>query len=181
MEHRSLFPFYRRIPSRHDILAVYLACLFPIQIWAIYNLLREVPAWLHQMSVWDVIGVVSYPQVFVLIESVVICLPLVFLSTVLPARWFRDKFVALASGIIYLSVAWFILAHINDRTLRYWRLGQFPIGLFVLSQMLFFFLIHYSRKLQSIIVSCVNRVAVLSIVYLMTGLISVLIIVIRNV
>src|SRR5262245_31449383 len=183
MEHRLplIFPFCRRVPSRRNIFAVYLACLFPIQVWAIYNLLREVPAWLSQMTLWDVIGVVSYPQMFVLIESVVIFLPLVLLSALLPAGWFRDKFVALATGIVYLSVVWFILAHINDRTLRYWGLGQFPIGLFLFSQILFFSLIHYSHKLQSIIVSLVNRVAVLSIVYLLIDLISVLIVVLRNV
>ena len=173
--------FYRRIPSRHNIVYAYLACLFPIQVWSIYNSLREVPAWLRQMSLWDVIGVVSYPQVFVLFESVVIFLPLVLLSALLPAGWFRDKFVARSAGIVYLSVVWFILAHINDLTLRYWGLGQFPIGLFLFSQILFFSLIHYSHKLQSIIVSLVNRIAVLSIVYLFIDLISVLIVVIRNV
>jgi len=176
MEHRVPLsvPFYRRIPSRRNIVDVYLACLFPIQVWSIYNSLREVPAWLRQMSLWDLIGVVSYPQMFVLFESVVIFLPLVFLSALLPAGWFRDKFVALATGIVYLSVVWFILAHI---------LGQFLpwIGLFLFSQILFFFLIHSSHKLQSIIVSWVNRVAVLSIVYLLIDLISVLIVVIRNV
>ena len=185
MEHRVPLsvPFYRRIPSRRNIVDVYLACLFPIQVWSIYNSLREVPAWLRQMSLWDVIGVVSYPQVFVLFESVVIFLPLVLLSALLPAGWFRDKFVPLGTGIVYLSVVWFILAHINDLTLRYWGLGEFLpwIGLFLFSQILFFSLIHYSHKLQSIIVSWVNRVAVLSIVYLLIDLISVLIVVIRNV
>jgi hypothetical protein len=178
-----IVPFYRRIPSTHNVVAVYLACLFPIQVWSIYNLLREVPAWLRQMSLWDVIGVVSYPQMFVLFESVVIFLPLVLLSALLPAGWFRDKFVALATGIVYLSVVWFILAHIYDLTLRYWGLGQLLpwIGLFLFSQILFFFLIHSSHKLQSIIVSWVNRVAVLSIVYLLIDLISVLIVVIRNI
>lgn len=182
MEHRLplIAPFYRRIPSSRNIVDAYLACLFPIQVWSIYNLLREVPAWLRQMSLWDLIGVVSYTQMFVLFESVVIFLSLVILSVVLPAGWFRDKFVALGTGIVYLSVVWFILAHIND---RYWDLRQFLpwIGLFLLSQILFFSLIHYSHKLQSIIVSLVNRVAVLSIVYLLIDLISVLIVVIRNV
>ena len=176
MEHRVPLsvPFYRRIPSRRNIVDVYLACLFPIQVWSIYNSLREVPAWLRQMSLWDLIGVVSYPQMFALFESVVIFLPLLLLSALLPAGWFRDKFVALATGIVYLSVVWFILAHI---------LGQFLpwIGLFLFSQILFFFLIHSSHKLQSTIVSWVNRVAVLSIVYLLIDLISVLIVVIRNV
>ena len=178
-----IVPFYRRIPSRRNIVDAYLACLFPIQVWSICNSLREVPAWLRQMSLWDLIGVVSYSQMFALFESVVIVLPLVLLSALLPAGWFRDKFVALATGIVYLSVVWFIFAHINDPTLRSWGPGQFLpwIGLFLFSQVLFVSLIHYSHKLQSIIVALVDRLAVLSIVYLFIGLISVLIVVIRNV
>jgi hypothetical protein len=169
--------FYRRIPSRHNIVYAYLACLFPIQVWSIYNLLREVPAWLRQMSASDVIGVASYSQTFVLFESVVIFLPLVFLSTLFPAGWFRDEFVSLSTGVVYLSVVWSVLAHINDPALRHWRW----IGLFLVSQILLFFLIHYSDKLKSIIGSFVDRVAVLSVLYLLIDLLSVLIVVIRNV
>ena len=182
-EHRlPLISVYRRIPSRRNIVYTYLACLFPIQVWSVYNLLREVPAWLRQMSVWDLIGVVSYPQTFALFESAVIFLPFVLLSALLPRRWLRDKFVALTTGIVYLSAAWFILAHINDLTVRYWGFSQFLpwMGLFLSSQILCCFLIQYSEKLESIILSFVGRVAVLSLVYLLIDLISLTILVIRN-
>jgi len=135
------------------------------------------------MTVWDLIGVLSYPESFALFESVVIFLPLVLLSALLPSGWFRDKFVALSTGIVYLSVVWFVLTHVNDVALRYWGFRQFLpwIGLFLFSQISFFSLIHYSQKLKSIIVSFVDRVAVLSVVYLLIDLVSVLIVVIRNV
>ena len=173
----------RRIPSGRNIIYTYLACLFPIQVWSIYNLLYEVPGWSRQMSGWDVIGIVSYTQVFVLFESIVIFLPLLFLSALLPAGWFKDKFVALSTMIVYLSSVWFILAHLNDVTLYTWGPKQLLpwIGLFLVSQILFFSLIHANQKLESVIVSFVNQVAVLSTVYLFFGLLSVLIIVIRNI
>jgi hypothetical protein len=174
---------YRRIPSRRNIIYAYMAALFPIQAWSIYNLLREVPAWLRQMSGWDLIGVVSYTQMFVLFESVFIFLPLVFLSALLPASWFSGKFVALSTGIVYLSAAWFILSHITDLPLLSSSLPRFlPWNvLFWLSQILFFSLIHYSPKLESIIASFVDRLAVLSVLYLSIDLAAVLIVVIRNV
>ncbi len=157
-EHRlPLIPVYRRIPSRRNIVYTYLACLFPIQVW-------------------------SYPQTFALFESVVIFFPFVLLSALLPRRWLRDKFVALTTGIVYLSAAWFILAHINDLTVRYWGISQFLpwMGLFLSSQILCCFLIQYSEKLESIILSFVGRVAVLSLVYLLIDLVSLTILVIRN-
>jgi len=182
-EFASVIPFNRRIPSTRSLVYTYLACLFPIQVWSVYNLLTEVPAWLRQMTVWDVIGVVSYPETFALFESVVIFIPFVILSVLLPCRWLRDKFVALTTGIVYVSAVWFILAHVNDLTVRYWGLKQLLpwLGLFLTSQIVCFFLIHYSEKLESIILSFVARVAVLSAVYLFIDFLSVLILVVRNI
>jgi hypothetical protein len=179
----SVIPFNRRIPSTRNLVYTYLACLFPIQVWSVYNLLREVPAWLRQMTMWDLIGVVSYAESFALFESVVIFLPFVILSALLPYRWLRDKFVALTTGIVYVSAVWFILAHVNDVTVRYWGLNQLLpwLGLFLLSEMLCFLLIHYSDKLESMITSFVARVAVLSAVYLFIDFLSLLIVVVRNV
>jgi len=179
----SAIPFNRRIPSTRNLVYTYLACLFPIQVWSVYNLLREVPAWLRQMTVWDLIGVLSYPESFALLESVVIFLPFVILSALLPCRWLRDKFVALTTGIVYLSAVWFILAHVNDLTVRYWGLKQLLpwVGMFLASQIVCFFLIHYSEKLESIIRSFVARVAVLSTVYLFIDFVNVLILVVRNI
>jgi hypothetical protein len=173
----------RRLPSSKNILFAYLACLFPIQVWSIYNLLKEVPAWYLQMNVWDLIGAVSYTQMFVLFESVVIFLPFIVLSALPPANWFRDKFVALSTGIVFLSAVWFIFAHINDLALRYWGLRHFLpwIVLFFFSQIILFSLIHSSQKIETAIVTLVDRVAVLSALYLSIDLVSVLIVVIRNV
>jgi hypothetical protein len=175
--------YYHRIPSRRDIVYAYLACLFPIQVWATYNLLHEVPAWSIQMSVWDLIGVVSYPQIFALLESIIIFIPLVFFSIILPPGWFKDKFIALSTGIVLLSAIWSILAQINELALRYWGFRRYLpwIALFFFSQILFLSLIHYSQKLESVIVTVVERLMVLSVAYLFIDLLSVIIVVIRNI
>ena len=176
-------PDYRLIPTRQDLVYAYLACLFPIQVWSFYNVLREVPAWLLQMNIWDLIGVISYTQMFVLLESIIIFLSLILLSIILPAGWFRNKFVALSTGVVFLPACWFFLAHVNDLILLDWGFRQFLpwVTLFFLSQFLVFLLIHYSQKVESVIILFVDRVMVLSFVYLLLDLASVLIIVIRNV
>jgi hypothetical protein len=178
-----LISVYRRAPSTRAIVYAYLGSLFPLQLWSIFHLLREIPAWLGQMTVWDVVGVASYVQMFALVESVVIFLPLVFLAMVLPAAWFKDKFLALSTGFVYVSVVWFTFAHIYDATIWSWGYRQFLpwIGLFLSSQILFYFRIQASRNLESVIVSFVERVAFLSAVYFLFGLLSVAIIVVRNI
>jgi hypothetical protein len=106
----------------------------------------------------------------------------VFFSAILPPGWFKDKFIALSTGIVSLSIIWTILAHMNDLTLRYWGFKRFLpwIALFIFSQILFFSLVHYSQKLESIIVTIVDRVVVLSVAYLFIDLVSLIIVLIRN-
>jgi hypothetical protein len=173
----------RRLPSGHDISYAYLAGLFPIQAWALYNSLREAPAWSLKFSLWDLIGVFSYIEAFVLLESIVIFLPLVVLAALLPARWLRSTFVASCTAIVYVSAGWFILAHIHDFTVRDWSLRQLlPWFLaFLFSQGVILILIRNSRRLESLIVSVVDRVAVLSILYLSVSLTGIFIVLIRNV
>jgi hypothetical protein len=172
-----------RLPSRHDISYAYLAGLFPIQAWALFNSLNEAPAWSLKFNVWDLIGVFSYIEAFVLLESVVVFVPLLVLAALLPARWFRCSFVASCTAIVYVSAGWFILAHIHDFTVRDWTLRQFLpwFVAFLFSQGLILVLIRNSRRLESMIVSVVDRVAVLSILYLSMTLVAVFIVLIRNV
>jgi hypothetical protein len=169
--------------ARFLIINAYLACLFPIQLWSLFNLLHEVPAWWLQLNAWDLMGVISYVQMFVLFESIIIFLPLVLLSAILPPEWFSDKFVAHSAGIVFLATIWFIFAHVNDPTLRSWGYRQYLpwIGLFFFSQILLFFSVHCSQKFESIIVSFVDRLVLVSVVYLFIDLVSVLIVVLRNV
>jgi hypothetical protein len=160
----------------------YLAGLFPIQAWALYNSLKEASAWSIQFGTWDLIGVFSYIEALVLFESIVVFLPLLVMATLLPARWFKNTFVASCTAIVYVSAGWFILAHIHDFTVREWSLRQLMpwFVLFLLSQGLILFLIRNSRRLESVIVSAVDRLAVLSIVYFSMSLAGAFIILIRN-
>jgi hypothetical protein len=71
------------------------------------------------------IGAVAYPQVFALFESIATFLPLLFLSVIFPPAWFRDKYVALSAGLVFLAFPWFLLAYLFDLTIRAWGLQQY--------------------------------------------------------
>lgn len=165
------------------MLYAYLACLFPIQVWSIYNLLKEVPAWVLQMNAWELLGTIAYTQMFVLFESIVIFLPFVVLSALLPASWLRARFVALTTAIVYLSAGWSILAHTYNVTFITRGAGiLLPwIGLFIISQVFFHILFRSNRKIEAAILWFVNRIAILAAVYLLVDLLAVLIVILRNV
>jgi hypothetical protein len=173
----------RRLPSAREAFATYLACLLPIVGWSVFSLLDEgLPVWSHQMRAWDILGVVAYVQAFALAESIIVFIPLVLVSLVLPPGWFRDKFVALATGIAYLSAAWFVVAQLNDETLRTWGFRQVLRwgAAYCASLVLISALIHRSSRLEAMISSFVSRATVLGSAYLLLALAAVGIVVIRN-
>jgi hypothetical protein len=173
---------HRRLPSAREMLYAYLACLVPIVGWSVFRMLDGLPGWSRQMRAWDVVGVVAYVQAFALVESAVVFLPLLFLSFVLPLSWFRDKFVALGTGIVYLSAAWFVLAQLNDDALRTWNFRQLLpwLGAYSASLLLVSALIHRSSRVEAFISSFVHRVTVLATAYLLIALAAVVIVLIRN-
>lgn len=176
-------PLHRRLPSAREIFHVYLACLVPIVGWSVFHMLHEgVPGWSRQMAAWDVVGVVAYVQAFALVESTVVFVPLLLLSVVLPLGWFRDKFVAVGTGIVYLSAAWCVLAQLHDDALRAWRFRQLVpwLAAFFASLLLVSALIHRSSRAEALITSFVERVTVLASAYLLVALAAVGIVLIRN-
>jgi hypothetical protein len=134
------------------------------------------------MRAWDVVGVVAYVQAFALAESVAVFLPLVCLSMVLPPSWFREKFAAQATGIVYLSAAWFVVAQLQDDTLRTWGFRQLLpwVGAYSLSLLAAAALIHRSSRVEAVIRSFVDRVTVLASAYLLLALGGGVLVVIRN-
>jgi hypothetical protein len=172
----------RRFPSKRDISSAYLAGLFPLQVWALYNALHELPAWSLQMGVWDVIGVTSYIQAFVLVEGIAVLLPVLVLSALLPARWLRDRFISSATVVIYVSAGWFVLAHFHDFTVRYWSFEQLLpwLAAFLLSQLVGLYAVHQSR-VESLVLRFVARIVIVSALYLCLSVFALVIVFSRNV
>lgn len=179
-----------RFASPRDLIIVFAVCAFPIHVWATLNLLYRVPSWLKQYTIWDAIGITAYHQFFALVETAVIFLILASVGALLPSRLFRSKFVALASMVVLLTSLVVGLARIYVTTLS--PAADSPgniswgyiiaVGLFYLLSIAFFgWLIHRSEKLESWMHSLANRLAALSMIYLFFGVLSAIIVLIRNI
>lgn len=171
-----------RFAPREQIILLFAACVFIIHVWSIVNVLREVPAWVLRLNYWDLFGVIAYTQVYALIESVIVIVVLIVIAALLPAKLFRNKFVAVGTMIVVVTSIWFILAHYNDEVIRLWGAKQFIIFLliFIVSLLAPYLLIQRYPKLENTISSIVQRIAVLAYVYVTLDIISIFIIIIRN-
>jgi hypothetical protein len=158
-------------------------CAFPVHVWAIVNLLRELPAWLLRLSIWELIGVISYVLVFALVESVAFLVALLVLAALLPAKLLRDRFVAVGTMLVVITTAWAIAAHYNADAIRLWGLRQFALwgALYLVSVLVGWALVYRFKRLQGIVVAVAERLVVLSAAYVVLDLLGVGIVVLRNV
>jgi hypothetical protein len=123
----------------------------------------------------------AYVLAFALLESAIVFAPLLVLSILLPLSWFRDKFVALGTGIVYASAAWAALAQRHDDALRAWPLRWLApyAGAYLISLLIVAVLVHRSRRTEHVISSFVRQATTLGAAYLLVMLVAVAIVLVR--
>ncbi len=159
---------------------MFASCVFPVYTWSILMFLRELPAWLLYLSTWDIISVFAYAQTFALLESATILLGLVLWGAILPARLLRDKFVAQGSIGVFLTSGWAIATHIG--IVSVWPSEGFFLGAVLCLASIggFYVLIYRYRRVEEALNSLAERLLVLLYVYVPVSLLSVVIVIFRN-
>lgn len=175
MNQKTLDWLKKRFPPRREILLVFAACLFPIHIWAIVLFLVEVPALIHRASTAELLGVFAYVLVVALVESIVLLCSLVLLCIILPSRFFRDKFVSQGTMYAFITSAWAMSIHPQGIIILEWHLVPLMISLAIAT-----ILIHRIKQLDIRINSFVERLSVLSFIYIIIDIVSVFIVAFRN-
>lgn len=145
--------------------------------------MREVPAWVLRLSVWDLVGVIAYSLVFALLETLVVFLGILLFSAILPARLFRDKFVAMSTAVVFLASVWFVFLHYNDGMIedRQWVALLVWAGAYVLCLAVVYFLIQRNHQVEKSVNAFVERLSVLSFLYVLVDVLAVIVVVIRNI
>jgi hypothetical protein len=162
---------------------VFASCVFPIYGWSILWFLHKLPSWLQYLDFWDSVSIFAYTQAFALLESVVVLFVLVVLSIVLPVRFFRDKFAAQGSVMVFVAACLAVLLRAFDLGLRSWNFGELLLGL-VLSLVPIgasCVLVHCSQRLEDAIGAFAERLTLMLYVYVPLGLLSLVFVVARNI
>ena len=175
--------FKARFPSRHATWLAFSSIVFVINVWAIINILRAVPSWILSRTIWEMIGIISYPLAFALLESIVFLIGLVLLAVILPGKLLRDSFAAQGSLAAMLATLGMVFAHLYGTDFGIWSVRGFGkytlilIGVVIAS----WILVYFFKRLRSVIETIAERLTPLSTVYLVLDLIAVIIIVVRNI
>jgi hypothetical protein len=174
--------FKRQFPSRGELFYTFAVGVFFVHLWTFYNVFHEVPAWVIRMSLWDVIGVVSYVLLFALVDSLLLAGGLTAVAVVLPNRWFKDNFVAQGSVAALLISAFAVFFHLQGDALDIWSFKRllFWGGIAALSVVLVSFIVNRIPRASVFIRGAVERIVVVSAIYLFLDIFSVLVVVARN-
>ena len=175
--------FRKRVASTQDLVLLFAVGAFPVYVWSIVNVLNAVPAWMLRLNTWDLIGMIAYSQVFALIESIIVFLALLLLGIILPTRLVGDKFVALASMMVLMSSICAVRAHYTQEIFGAEQIKQlaFWFAIYLISIGALFVLVHRCQSFERLIRSLASRLVVLIFVYVSVGLVSVVVVFLRNI
>jgi hypothetical protein len=164
---------------------VFAACVVPIYSWSIVAFLERMPGWLLFLNSWDLIGAFAYTQAFAFLESTIVLLILIVLSVILPARFFRHRFVAQGSMTMFLTLVWAIaLRNLKGKAgVVSWTLKAFFLWLVLYSTSIgaSYMFIHRFKRLEESINAFIERLTVLLYVYVPITFLSLMIVILRNV
>jgi hypothetical protein len=169
--------------TKQDLWLLFAACVLPTHIWAIVNILREVPAWVKRMNTFQMVGVMSYDMaVFALPDALLPFLGLLILAAILPAALFRYKLVALGSAFALITQIWLIIFHltqlIGTRSIVPYGLWG---GTYLLAMGLAYFFIRRRPQVEAAVIAFVRRVATLSALYLFLDFVGIIVVIVRNI
>jgi hypothetical protein len=171
-----------RIPSRSDVLFLFLIGAFPIHIWAIVNLLHNIPALVLRLSAAELMGVIAYTLVFALFESVLLLIVLIIVSLLLPTAYFKDKIVVRGFILVFLTSLWVIPVLLEWFVLTDHQQGYLLWTVFYFSILILLHLwLQKHADLETKISTFAERLAILSSIYVCLDALGVVIVVIRNV
>ena len=182
--------------SKKYIWQLFLTVAFPIHFWALIMWFQEFDAITAELDSWAAFGEGGYFLIFALFESSIIFLMLILLLRLLPKKWPQDK-VFIHTATLYLMISsWFMLEQIRFLEIMpednwlvarlqmaslHTNTGKVLVVIILASIGLSLILLNKSEKMQNAVSSLLERLTILSCIYLSLDAVEFIIIAIRNI
>ena len=172
-----------RLPGKADLAPVLASCVFLVFSWSMLWFLQQMPGWMAFLDSWDILGILAYVQAFALLESVLVLLPVIVVAIILPANWFRDRFAAQGSMMVFTITFWTVLFQGIAFALPLWSSGQLLLGLMLplASIVVACALVHRSEKAEKAIRALADRLTVFLYIYIPLGFLGLIVVAARNI
>lgn len=187
----STLPF-----SKQSAITLFLVASFPINFWAIIVWFRNFGSVAEENGTWDAIGVGAYLLLFALLESVVIFLVLLLISMLVAIKLGQQKTLAQVS-VLYLALTLALMLEQTRALIELPRegfllrslnsiinaLSSSPVVILVIAAVLgvaSIAAIHRNERVRAGVMTAIEKVVLLSGIYLFLDVVAIIIVVIRN-
>ena len=176
-----------RFPDKHTAFKTFVAVAFPVHLWAIIVTFQQFSSYALYLTISEILGIVAYTLASTLLECILITILLITIGAVLPQRFFKEKIASQAALLTptALVVAYYVQSQDSklffysqsympfEEWIAIWVLGMIPILMIV-------YLVGKFQKLSELLSKYVDRITILSLVYVFGDLLAVVIVIYRN-
>lgn len=178
-----------------DWFRLFLVCAFPLHLWTLLMAFRDVNWVAERTTTWDALGFTGYALFYTLIESVLLFGFIALLSLLLPRGWSRSMRFVTLSLLAFVLAGWSIVEQliliVFYGRLRHlgaalpWLGGTaapmwITAALVALTVIVPLLILNGRSKLQSGVEAVLERLTILSGLYLVLDGVGLIVILIRN-
>jgi len=183
--------------NRGDWFKLFLVCAFPLHLWTILMVFRDAPWVAARTTTSDAIGFSGYALFYTLIETLLLFGFIALLSLLVPRSWNKTLRFAVLSLVAFALAGWSIMeqlilivlwgrlqrlaASLPFLTSTPWSASAIFVVLIILSVAIPLLLMRRSTKLQQSIYAFLERLTLLSSLYLFMDVVGIGIIIYRNI
>ena len=162
----------------NDLILLFVFTAFPIHVWTIINMLKDVPSWSLYMRIWELISTVAYTLTFALFETVIVITPFIIVGLLLPKRLTSRLYIPWASLMLVEGA---IAAIVFQDVILTLGPKKLTLAIILSGMGISTILIFWSQRLREIVRVIGQRFAPLSFLYIFFVLIGLAIVIVRNV
>ncbi len=182
--------------TRQGLWLLFLMSIFPQHLWTLILAFRDMSWLIERTNIWDAVGNASYAMIFAFVESAVIFGVLALIGLFTPSRWEVNRRVAFLTLLLFITAIWAMVTQL----LYLWDIWlPLPMMQFVANTgrpLVMLYLISLaivvptvalpvlvfvrSKKALPSLLDIMDRLSLLSTLYLFLDLIGLVIVVIRN-
>lgn len=192
-----MFNFITQRYSKQGLWSLFLMCAFPLHVWTLILVFRDLSWTTERTNAWDALGLASYGLMFAFIESVAFFLIFTLLGFLVSTAWDRERRIALLTVLILILSLWAMISQLyflanfqvpgsfidamaqTAHPLR--NLYISLLALIIPTLMLPAWLALRSDKTLRFINALIERLSLLSAFYLFFDVVGLVIVIIRNI
>lgn len=189
--------FIKQRYSGRGLWSLFLMCAFPLHLWALIMVFRDLSWVAERTNFQDAIGVASYGLVFAFVETVIIFVVLALLGLLTPGSWNSERRIGFLSLLLLITSLWAMFSQLffiwdmslpdavaqflrtSGHALRFLYAGALAIVTPTVLLPVYFFV--KSKKAVTVMQDLVERFSVVATFYLVFDLLALIVVIARNI